>query len=88
MEAPEFKDFAKTMVDFIAEYLENIRERWARFRLPTQLAWIKLNLAYKFHLYGIRISRLTSAFYVRIESSFCSIRIPGQVNDISHTFWD
>eukprot|EP00099_Drosophila_melanogaster_P025073 NP_724163.1 dopa decarboxylase, isoform C [Drosophila melanogaster] len=27
MEAPEFKDFAKTMVDFIAEYLENIRER-------------------------------------------------------------
>ncbi|XP_022223172.1 aromatic-L-amino-acid decarboxylase isoform X1 [Drosophila obscura] len=27
MEAPEFKDFAKSMVDFIAEYLENIRDR-------------------------------------------------------------
>lgn len=27
MEAPEFKDFAKEMVDYIAEYLENIRER-------------------------------------------------------------
>lgn len=27
MEAPEFKDFAKEMVDYIANYLENIRER-------------------------------------------------------------
>ncbi|KAH8282992.1 hypothetical protein KR054_011408 [Drosophila jambulina] len=27
MEAPQFKDFAKTMVDFIAEYMETIRER-------------------------------------------------------------
>ncbi|KAH8255584.1 hypothetical protein KR038_006804 [Drosophila bunnanda] len=27
MQAPEFKEFAKTMVDFIAEYMENIRER-------------------------------------------------------------
>lgn len=27
MEAPEFKDFAKSMVDYIAEYLETIRER-------------------------------------------------------------
>lgn len=27
MEAPEFKDFAKEMVDYIAEYLENIRDR-------------------------------------------------------------
>lgn len=27
MEAPEFKDFAKTMTDYIAEYLENIRDR-------------------------------------------------------------
>lgn len=28
MEAPEFKDFAKEMVDYIANYLENIRDRW------------------------------------------------------------
>ncbi|XP_055376604.1 aromatic-L-amino-acid decarboxylase isoform X2 [Condylostylus longicornis] len=27
MEAPEFKDFAKEMVDYIANYLENIRDR-------------------------------------------------------------
>ncbi|KAL7043096.1 hypothetical protein ACKWTF_001390 [Chironomus riparius] len=27
MEAPEFKDFAKSMVDYIANYLENIRDR-------------------------------------------------------------
>lgn len=27
MEAPEFRDFAKSMVDYIAEYLENIRDR-------------------------------------------------------------
>lgn len=27
MEAPEFKDFAKEMVDYIASYLENIRDR-------------------------------------------------------------
>lgn len=27
MEVPEFKDFAKEMVDYIANYLENIRER-------------------------------------------------------------
>ncbi|KAH8362040.1 hypothetical protein KR200_002550 [Drosophila serrata] len=27
MQASEFKDFAKTMVDFIAEYMESIRER-------------------------------------------------------------
>ncbi|XP_011190721.1 aromatic-L-amino-acid decarboxylase isoform X1 [Zeugodacus cucurbitae] len=27
MEAPEFKDFAKSMVDYIADYLENIRDR-------------------------------------------------------------
>ncbi|KAJ6647507.1 Aromatic-L-amino-acid decarboxylase [Pseudolycoriella hygida] len=32
MEAPQFKDFAKTMTDFIAEYLENIRDRRV---LPT-----------------------------------------------------
>ncbi|XP_037958572.1 aromatic-L-amino-acid decarboxylase isoform X2 [Teleopsis dalmanni] len=32
MEAPEFKDFAKSMVDYIAEYLENIRDRRV---LPT-----------------------------------------------------
>lgn len=28
MEAPDFKDFAKAMTDYIAEYLENIRDRW------------------------------------------------------------
>lgn len=28
MEAPEFKDFAKEMVEYIANYLENIRDRW------------------------------------------------------------
>lgn len=28
MEAPEFKDFAKSMVDYIADYLENVRDRW------------------------------------------------------------
>lgn len=28
MEVPEFKDFAKEMVDYIANYLENIRERY------------------------------------------------------------
>lgn len=28
MEAPEFRDFAKEMVDYIANYLENIRDRW------------------------------------------------------------
>ena len=27
MEAKEFKDFAKAMADYIAEYLENIRDR-------------------------------------------------------------
>lgn len=27
MEAPEFRDFAKEMVDYIANYLENIRDR-------------------------------------------------------------
>lgn len=27
MEVPEFKDFAKEMVDYIGNYLENIRER-------------------------------------------------------------
>lgn len=27
MEAPDFKDFAKAMTDYIAEYLENIRDR-------------------------------------------------------------
>ncbi|TDG45208.1 hypothetical protein AWZ03_008363 [Drosophila navojoa] len=27
MEAPEFKDFAKSMVDYIADYLENVRDR-------------------------------------------------------------
>lgn len=27
MEAPDFKDFAKSMTDYIAEYLENIRDR-------------------------------------------------------------
>ncbi|TMW42136.1 hypothetical protein DOY81_012784 [Sarcophaga bullata] len=27
MEAPEFRDFAKNMVDYIADYLENIRDR-------------------------------------------------------------
>ncbi|GBP60907.1 Aromatic-L-amino-acid decarboxylase [Eumeta japonica] len=27
MEAPDFKDFAKSMVDYIANYLENIRDR-------------------------------------------------------------
>lgn len=27
MEAKEFKDFAKAMTDYIAEYLENIRDR-------------------------------------------------------------
>lgn len=32
MEAPEFKDFAKEMVDYIANYLENIRDRRV---LPT-----------------------------------------------------
>ncbi|XP_055711328.1 aromatic-L-amino-acid decarboxylase isoform X2 [Phlebotomus papatasi] len=32
MEAPEFKEFAKEMVDYIANYLENIRERRV---LPT-----------------------------------------------------
>lgn len=28
MEAPEFRDFAKEMVDYIANYLENIRDRY------------------------------------------------------------
>lgn len=28
MEAGDFKDFAKAMTDYIAEYLENIRERF------------------------------------------------------------
>lgn len=27
MEVPEFKEFAKEMVDYIGNYLENIRER-------------------------------------------------------------
>lgn len=27
MEAGDFKDFAKAMTDYIAEYLENIRDR-------------------------------------------------------------
>lgn len=27
MEAPEFREFAKSMVDYIADYLENIRDR-------------------------------------------------------------
>lgn len=33
MEAPEFKDFAKEMVDYIAEYLENIRDRWVLIKM-------------------------------------------------------
>lgn len=28
MEAGDFKDFAKAMTDYIAEYLENIRDRY------------------------------------------------------------
>lgn len=32
MEAPEFKDFAKEMVDYIANYLENIRDRYGNHR--------------------------------------------------------
>jgi hypothetical protein len=28
METPEFKDFAHSMVDFIGDYLDNIRDRW------------------------------------------------------------
>jgi hypothetical protein len=28
METPEFKDFARSMVDFIGDYLDNIRDRW------------------------------------------------------------
>lgn len=28
MEAPQFKDFAKEMVEYIAGYLENIRDRY------------------------------------------------------------
>jgi hypothetical protein len=27
METPEFKDFARSMVDFIGDYLDNIRDR-------------------------------------------------------------
>lgn len=27
MDAPQFKDFAKEMVDYVAGYLENIRDR-------------------------------------------------------------
>lgn len=30
MEAKEFKDFAKAMADYIAEYLENIRDRYGK----------------------------------------------------------
>lgn len=37
MEAPEFKDFAKEMVDYIANYLENIRERYfSSYLLPSK----------------------------------------------------
>lgn len=28
MEVKEFKEFAKEMVDYVANYLENIRDRW------------------------------------------------------------
>lgn len=35
MEAPEFRDFAKSMVDYIAEYLENIRERYVQIRISN-----------------------------------------------------
>jgi hypothetical protein len=27
METPEFKDFAHSMIDFIGDYLDNIRDR-------------------------------------------------------------
>lgn len=30
MDPESFKDFAKEMADFIANYLENIRDRWVR----------------------------------------------------------
>jgi hypothetical protein len=29
METPEFKDFAHSMIDFIGDYLDNIRDRCA-----------------------------------------------------------
>lgn len=33
MEAGDFKDFAKAMTDYIAEYLENIRDRWVFYHI-------------------------------------------------------
>lgn len=35
MEVPEFKDFAKEMVDYIGDYLENIRERYDFLKFAT-----------------------------------------------------
>ncbi|CRK86291.1 CLUMA_CG000241, isoform A [Clunio marinus] len=37
MEAPEFKDFAREMVEYIANYLENIRDS---FTFPINLVEI------------------------------------------------
>jgi len=33
MDTPEFKDFAHSMIDFIGDYLDNIRDRWDHINL-------------------------------------------------------
>lgn len=40
MEAPDFKEFAKAMTDYIAEYLENIRDRYVNYTFNTILKLI------------------------------------------------
>lgn len=31
MEAKEFKEFARDMINYVTNYLENIRDRWVKF---------------------------------------------------------
>lgn len=33
MDAQEFREFGRAAIDFVADYLENIRDRWEAFYL-------------------------------------------------------
>lgn len=48
MEAPEFKDFAKEMVDYIANYLENIRDRWVDSVKLSVMLWVNYKWLWTF----------------------------------------